>query len=313
MAQTEYEFEVAFSFLSEDEHLAEQLHNLLAERLTVFLYSKRQEEIAGTDGEETFGKVFREQARIVVVLYRPGWGETPWTRIEETAIRNRGYDEGYDFVLFIPLEQSAPVPKWLPKTQLWVDLERWGPNGAASAIEIRVQQSGGSPRRESLEEKAGRLKREIDTSEKRKQFLSSDAGVRAAKEELRTLQGQLEAQVAVIREKAGFDLTIECQGNEASLLSTKFGLAVDWTGSYANTLEGSSLDVTLFLGRTPRTGMIFPFDKPKKLRHREFHFEGNYLGPNGWQEARRPEFLSTERLAELCVTILIEAEHSDKP
>ena len=31
MAQTEYEFEVAFSFLSEDEHLAEQLHNLLAE------------------------------------------------------------------------------------------------------------------------------------------------------------------------------------------------------------------------------------------------------------------------------------------
>lgn len=57
--------------------------------------------------------------------------------------------------------------------------------------------------------------------------MSSDAGVKAAKEELQILHEQLEARISAIREKVGFDLAVECQGNEASLRSTKFGLAVD--------------------------------------------------------------------------------------
>jgi hypothetical protein len=40
--------------------------------------TKRQEELAGTDGEQSFGKVFSEEARCVVVIYRTGWGETPY-------------------------------------------------------------------------------------------------------------------------------------------------------------------------------------------------------------------------------------------
>ena len=56
--------------------------------MSTFIYTKNQEEIAGKDGENTFNKVFGEEARVVVVLYRKGWGNTSWKRIEETAIKN---------------------------------------------------------------------------------------------------------------------------------------------------------------------------------------------------------------------------------
>ena len=143
-SDTSYKYDVAFSFIAQDESLAIQLNDLLQDRLNTFLYSKQQEEIAGKNGEKEFGKVFGEEARIVVVLYRKGWGETPWTRIEETAIRNRSYEHGYDFAIFIPLDDPLSVPKWLPKTQLWVGLKRWGIAGAASVIEARVQELNGS-------------------------------------------------------------------------------------------------------------------------------------------------------------------------
>ena len=77
-----YDYDVAFSFLARDEPIANQLNDLVQERLKTFLYSKHQEEIAGTDGEKAFNEVFGDQARIVVVLYRSGWGKTAWTRIE---------------------------------------------------------------------------------------------------------------------------------------------------------------------------------------------------------------------------------------
>ena len=65
-----YNYDVALSFLAQDERLATELNDLLQDRLKTFLYSKRQGEIAGTDGEQTFNKVFGEEARVVVVLCR---------------------------------------------------------------------------------------------------------------------------------------------------------------------------------------------------------------------------------------------------
>jgi hypothetical protein len=38
------------------------------------------------------------------VFYRQEWGETPFTRIEQTAIRNRAFHEGHSFTLFVATE-----------------------------------------------------------------------------------------------------------------------------------------------------------------------------------------------------------------
>ncbi len=70
MIEKSFKYEVAFSFLTEDEDLVNQINDLLKGRLSTFVYSERQAEIAGTDGEKTFNRVFGSDARIVVVLYR---------------------------------------------------------------------------------------------------------------------------------------------------------------------------------------------------------------------------------------------------
>jgi len=122
----EFKYDVAFSFLAQDESLATQLNDALNGRVSTFIYSRRQEELAGTDGMETFARVFGDESRAVVVLYRNGWGERGWTMIERKAIQDRTLARGWDFLLVIPLDQPAQAPLWLPKSRLWFELARWG-------------------------------------------------------------------------------------------------------------------------------------------------------------------------------------------
>lgn len=80
----EYEYDVAISFLSRDEGLARELRDHLSPTLRVFLYTHRQQEIAGTDGLVTFRNTFRDISRLAVVLFRTGWGETSWMSVLKT-------------------------------------------------------------------------------------------------------------------------------------------------------------------------------------------------------------------------------------
>ena len=128
----DYEYDVAFSFNALDEGVASQLNDLLSDRMRTFIYSERQREIAGTDGQQAFSEVYGKTSRLVVVLFRPEWGETPWTRVERDAIKNRSLDEGWDFTTFIPTVAKPQMPPWLPKTRLYVGLERWGIESAAA-------------------------------------------------------------------------------------------------------------------------------------------------------------------------------------
>jgi hypothetical protein len=73
----EYKYDVAFSFLNQDESLAQQLNDLLQDRISTFIYPEHQLDLAGKDGEIVLKKSFDSEARIVVILYRDEWGITP--------------------------------------------------------------------------------------------------------------------------------------------------------------------------------------------------------------------------------------------
>jgi hypothetical protein len=81
----EPEYDVAISFLGKDQRIAGDVAERLAESLKVFYYPRSQEQLAGTDGMESMRVPFVSGARVVVVLYREPWGETEWTRLEESA------------------------------------------------------------------------------------------------------------------------------------------------------------------------------------------------------------------------------------
>lgn len=269
----DYKYDVAFSFLSEDEPRATQLNDLVQDRLRTFLYSKKQGEIAGTDGEKTFGAVFGEQSRLVVVVYRQGWGQTPWTRIEETAIRNRAYDHGYDFVTFVPVEEKPTVPGWLPRTQLWVGLERWGAAGAASVIEARVQALGGEPHEETVAERAARLDRELKFEKMRKSFLESGKGIAAACNEFRELGSAIGRLIETANAAASsIKLGIKSSPRIIVILGLQHGVSVGWEYHYMNTLDKSQLVVGLWDCHPPFPGFIH-FEEPRKLEEIQFTFD----------------------------------------
>jgi hypothetical protein len=276
----QYKYDIAFSFLAQDEPIANELNDLLQDRLRTFLYSKKQGEIAGTDGEKTFNSVFGEQARLVVVLYRNGWGQTPWTRIEETSIRNRAFDQGYEFVKFIPLDDHPTVPKWLPRTQLWLGLNRWGVAGAASVIEARVEELGGEPREETVAERAARLDRSLRFSERRHQFLTSYAGVKAANEEFEALGKEIERLIALIGESLNsISLSMKTAPRQIVVLGLGVGLSIDWQYTYSNTLDDAKLTLALWNGHPPFQNNIYRV-APRKL----------------WTETFILDLLPTERL-----------------
>jgi hypothetical protein len=54
--ETEKKWDVAISFLIQDVAIAQALYEKLSEGLRVFFSPRRQEEIAGTDGMETFAR-----------------------------------------------------------------------------------------------------------------------------------------------------------------------------------------------------------------------------------------------------------------
>ncbi len=275
----EYKYDVAFSFLQEDEELAVQLNDLLRDRLSTFLYSKKQGELAGTDGEETFNNVFSAESRIVVVLYRDGWGDTPWTRIEETAIKNRAYDEGYDFTIFIPLDHPPSVPQYLPRTRIWASIDRWGIEGTASVIEARVQEFGGIPHEETIEEHVARRKRQIDGEQQRKQFLATEDGVKAAKDE------------GIIR-------WIE-------ICKNPFCVSVDWVCMYRNTLNESSLDICVWKGAPRRSGRHTVYES-QRYSCKSYNFDIDSSGNRGWRETDRSQLLASVKVAEFSIKLLID-------
>jgi hypothetical protein len=295
MQSVDYKYDVAFSFLAQDEGLATELNDLLQDRVRTFLYSKKQGEIAGKDGEQSFNTVFGEEARAVVVLYRQGWGETPWTRIEQTAIRNRAFEHGYDFAKFIPLDEKPTLPNWLPRTQIWIGLKRWGISAAAGVIEARIQELGGEPHEEDVLERAARLERSFEFSNRKKQFLNSYEGVKIANQEFGVIHeelGSLINQIKVSSSKLSFNLKHE--DNTIVVLSQAPALSITWRYHYANSLNNAEVQVSFWRGHPPFPGAI-SLDKPTKLSAERFTFN---LLPNGqycWASSSPPNRVYTSQ------------------
>lgn len=131
-SNTSYSIDVAISFLSKDEELVKELNGALTPGLDVFYYAERQDELVSEDGEEAFGKVFRDKARIVVIFYREEWGNTVMTRAEKSAIKQRAAKESYRFTIWVPLDEKKSIPSYIDPQFIWFDIDRWGINEIAS-------------------------------------------------------------------------------------------------------------------------------------------------------------------------------------
>lgn len=301
----EFKYEVAFSFLQDDEQLALEIADRIRDRVSValFIYSERQNELAGTDGVEKFSCIFGEESRVVVILYREGWGQTKWTRVEETAIRTRGFNEGHEFALLVKLDSTNP-PIWLPPTRLYLGFERYRIDGVASAIENRVQSSGGTVTSESVLDRAAIVARAIDFRSERRRWRDSTEAVDAAIEEVARLLAEFKRHTDDVNgHSPQLQMRYSSSGKKFCDLSiTGKGFGVRWYNTYGNTLEQSGLILETWeqgryfgqtVVRTPTTSINYNFDL-------------DATRTTGWRVADDDRFFTTMQLAEYWVKRLID-------
>lgn len=313
--EKKFEFEVAFSFLEQDEKLACEISYLIKDRLTTFIYSEHQKEIAGTDGEKTFNEVFGEKARIVVVLYRNEWGKTKWTRIEETAIRNRGYEEGYDFTLFVLLDPTSAMPKWLPNTRIYFGFDKYGVEGLAPVIEAKVQESGGQVRSETLDDKLDKIKRTRQLHDERVRYLSSKDAYNDAINEIDILYLVIEKKINEIEksEIVSFNNLKKDRHREFEVNYLNYKLIFLWEICYRNILKDSKLTVEINYFNLKNPDLFFEsqYNKPKNkiiFKKKEYIYDKDYSQTKkGWRNKKgENEFNTSQQLMEEWLKLFLE-------
>ena len=304
MKAENYKFEVAFSFLQKDEKIAFDINDQISDRLSTFIYSKRQEELGGTDGERKFNEVFNQKSRIVVVLYRNGWGETSWTRIEETAIKNRAFDKGWDFFILVNLDNKSNLPTWVPKTYIWLDYERFKTEGASAIIEQKVKEEGGKVRAETIEDKANRLKRLRLSEKERDEFLQSDQAIHTAIVEVKNIITKLKKAKEEIEDPAtNLYLGIRQRNDDMYEFGyNNYYLCFNLSTPFKFGLNGR-LRVSLY----EKSGDINFDYKENIMIQSSYRFDRDLINNNGWSDFETGRnFVTTSELIDKWVTMFID-------
>jgi hypothetical protein len=311
MAEQDYPYDVAISLLSQDREYAEHLEQRIRAvvRGEVLLYSSRQGELAA-NGEivSTLMRIFRDQARIVVILYRPEWGKTGYTSIEEDAIKSRrARTTSTRFVVVVSMEPPR-TPEWYPgDSEFWIDPNTFGPDAIAAVIAQRVHESGGTVGKEGPLERARRLQNLQATEEDRRRRLEEE-GPAWLIEEVDALFSLLKQKAAEISETAEEAMYAE-RTQHCSVSYRWAKLVCICKHPYLKSLKNAGVTVSI----------QDEYPEAQVVLRTVFAVDLDSSGAWGWKakQGRSTEldlpFFTTPELVDWALGELIERGHKDPP
>jgi hypothetical protein len=267
--ESKFKHDVAFSFLAQDLTLTTKFADALAP-LTSFVFARKQEDLAGTDGQESFRAAFRFDSRLNVVLLRAHWGQTPWTRVEEAAIQERCLKDGWEHLLVVNLDGSAP-PKWIPAVNLYLDLQTFPFEQAVGAIKRQAQQLGSNVKAQSPADLARAKLQAADFGRETKDLFRTPLGIDLADNAVIRVGDQLYEQLQEIAEegKRGWTLVIGRENSSYTVVRVQgCSVLINWQ-RYVNDCNDSELAVRVY---------TCPFVTPEEAR------AGKYFAQFGREE-----------------------------
>lgn len=298
--EQKFKYEVAFSFLQNDEPIAYEINDLIQDRFSTFIYSKAQEELAGTDGAEQFSEIFYALSRIVVVLFNDDWGKTRWTRIEESAIKNRMLNEGWDFLFVVKLNTKSRLPHWIPETHIWFDYPRFKAEGVIGVIDQRIRKVGGKSRPESIEDQVARLKRKRGSIQERDSFLQSIESLQTHASELRFLMDEFQNQEVILEDQSTGLIFCSKSRPDPPMFQLEYNeyCLCFVSDFYINMPLRQSMDRTLRITLYSCSGHINRGTYKEKIQERaNYRFDQDLNKNNGWSELEnRDNFLTSKQL-----------------
>lgn len=314
---TDKEYDVAISFLSQDQDLALKLYSELSPTLSVFVYSKKQEAIAGTDGTESFREVFRNKSKLSVVLFRKGWGETKFTTVEEAAIKDFGSNHRWKGIVFVMLDGAKP-PTWLPEGNIRINYSLYGFEQTVGAIKARAQEEGAVVRKIGPMEQAKALSATQEFARKRETLMSDDNCVVQASELVRILFSEIERHVSVInKEIPSLSLQVVSNRDQCVVRSTgtkSRSSSITWNLRCCNSLRDSNLNVYSFIGLIHIAGeaSVWYVNQPRQIGQEQY--EVDYTADGWCWKTSDNKYLSSHQLAERLVAsqfeLMKDAENS---
>lgn len=294
----DFRYDVAFSFLSEHEGLALRLSDGLTDRLSTFVYTREQPDVIGrnTDGVEAFTNVFRYESRVCVILHSDGWGKTGYTQMEESAVKERALEHGWEFLIGVCLDATAP-PRWIPSTKIWYGYSKYGLEGLLATIDNRVAELGGRPKQDSVLEKAARTQRESDFLDAKQLFSTSTAGFKAIQDEVARLPELLSKRVTdLMNVYPSLELIFaknDSPYRSVAASSPHGSFVLYWQPQYSNSLRNAGMLIVEWGGRFSYHGMA---GGPPKLGSFSAEPTIDYARRIVWEVPKRDQPLDSEAL-----------------
>jgi hypothetical protein len=312
-------YDVAISFLYQDAELAKSLYDRLSEGLDVFFFPRSQEELAGTDGLESMREMFRHESRLNVVLYRPRWGNTPWTSVEAAAIKDSCLATGYRSIFFFVIEPTQDLPTWLPESHVYFNYANYTVEQAVGAIKARVEERGGHYKPLTPARKAELLRVEEDFRRDLGQLSSAD-GIAKILDKVKELFEQIRRECEEVNSGGHFSIhcSIEFEPGivqQVCMLGEhRVGMSIVWFQRYGNSLDGSALIVREF-----NQNLIIPpghmyLHQPKVIREAQYAPDLSRAREYGWQMKHHKDaaFISAKDLASKCVNQFLDLVERDR-
>lgn len=238
-----FKYDVALSFLKRDLKYAKQLATDLEPELSTFVYARKKEDLLGQDGMDRFAVIFRREARLTVILYRDGWGGTPWTAFEESHIKDRALHSRMTSFLVIRLDDSD-LPPWVPATHMYTSTKSDTHSELLRIIKVLARQQGATLKKETAVEYGVRRKKKLDAATVRAEKLASYAAVGEVCDEVKRLfQHLIDAIESLKCTDPTADIEAGASGFECAIAGPRFSVSLVWQQPAQNTLSDARLRV----------------------------------------------------------------------
>jgi len=287
-------YDIAISFLADDESLAQDISNRLNQYFSVFIYSKRQEEIAGTNGQDSFSDIFKNRSKTVLVLYREKWGNTDWTRVEETAIKDRCFKNGFNFLFFVPIDKCE-LPVWVPETLIYYDYKNFGTEYLIPVLHSHLKRNGVKKQANDLEALVSKIDDDIDYQRKLEAYIWDERSVNDFKNEVQKLKEKLFQQIEDLTEKyKNIHIPINDKRDHLQVSYRNIELFIYHRLAASNTVKKSYLRFQLMNGIY--RGYHNPGTEPKVILETEYSPSIDRLGNFVWKLNENKNYTTKELL-----------------
>jgi hypothetical protein len=303
MPEENIKYDVAISFLSQDVAIAQAIHDKLAGGFDVFFFPRNQEELAATNGMESMRAAFRHESRLNVVVYRPKWGKTPWTAVEEQAIIDSCLHNQYKSIFLYVVEKTTILPTWLPENYIYFSATHYPLEEAVGAIKARVQERGGEYRPLTPIKKA-ELNQAEEDYRRAKSALSSELGTTLVFAKVKELFTEISRHIQEVNDAGDHPIqrqfTLKEGEREQSCLlgRHRVGMGVYWYQPWGNSLDKAILAVREFNENIILPAGRIRFTQPGIVGETRYDLDLSRTLEIGWQPQRGDKsFISSNTLA----------------